>query len=121
MEKSFTYYTKTKTDNGLKKELINKYKIAYDIKTTTRIYNIDDSLTDCIFFDIEKPSKGEGTIKWGLTCNNEVFARFKYTKYLGLKGSNTNNLNEYSGTTEKPSGISEDIYGTEEETPIGEE
>ena len=37
-----TYTTKTKTQNGLKKELIKKFKESFNIASTTRIYNLDD-------------------------------------------------------------------------------
>ena len=65
---SFAYTTKTKTRNGLKKELIKKYKECFNIASTTRIYNIHDCV-DTLQFDIEKPNKGTGYIKFEMSSN----------------------------------------------------
>ena len=54
---SFFYITNTKTRNGLKKELIKKYKECFNIASTTRIYNLYDRV-DTLQFDIEKAFNG---------------------------------------------------------------
>jgi hypothetical protein len=67
-----TYTTKTKSFNGLKRELLWKYKLAFNISTTTRVFNAD--YDDCHFvFNIEKPSRGQGIISYDKIGNNISF------------------------------------------------
>jgi hypothetical protein len=74
---SNVFKTKTKTFNGLKRELFCEYKLAYDINTTTRVYNVD--YDDCYFdFNIEKPSRGRGTISY-INDENTITYTFTYT------------------------------------------
>lgn len=72
-----SYKTATKTDNGLIKELIAKYKQTFDIKSTTRIYDMytHENLLD---FYIEKPNKGKGTITYNKNSEKEVVYTFFY-------------------------------------------
>jgi len=74
---SFTYTTKTKTQNGLKKELIKKYKESFEIPSTTRLYNMDDWI-HTIEFDIENPNKGRGYIEFEHN-GSEINASFYYS------------------------------------------
>ena len=62
-EISLTYTTKTKTSYGLEKQLIKMYKESFGIPSTTRIYNLDNN-NNKLDFDIEKPNKGRGIIKY---------------------------------------------------------
>jgi len=74
---SNVFKTKSRTFNGLKRELFWEYKLALLSSTTTRIYNVD--YDNCYFdFNIEKPSRGRGTISY-INDENTITYTFTYT------------------------------------------
>ena len=75
VEVNNSYITKTKSINGLKTELIKKYKIAFLINSTTRIYDMNESEGLMDFF-IEKPSRSRGYITYSVDGEKNVVYNF---------------------------------------------
>jgi len=73
-----SYKTTTKSTNGLRKELIKKYKEAFEIKPACRIYDIVQPYSCFFDFYIEKPHRGKGSITYDLTEEKEVVYTFYY-------------------------------------------
>ena len=71
------YTTKTRTDNGLHKELLKKFRNSFNISSSTRFYNMDDEYPRRLRFDIENPNKGRGEIIYK-NCAGEIDAWFQY-------------------------------------------